>query len=120
MDRSRPHRARMRTRRRLAASAVAAVMTILLPASALADSLTVTFESPTYSPGTVNGQDGWSSTGPYDQEVVTNTYGYTTFDGQSLRISNAVTSGSFGDQTFSKPLQEEAGETNAYSPAPTT
>ena len=36
------------------------------------------------------------------------------FGSQSLRISNAVTSGCFGDQTFSKPVIDEAGETNAY------
>lgn len=33
--------------------------------------------------------------------------------GQALRVSNAVTSGSFGDQTFSKSLVDEAGETHA-------
>jgi hypothetical protein len=34
---------------------------------------------------------------------------------RALRISSAVTSGSFGDQTFSKSLQDEAGETSAAS-----
>lgn len=61
----------------------------------------------------MNGQDGWSSTGSCDQAIVANTYGYASFDAQSLRISNAVTSGSFGDQTFSKQTANEAGETTA-------
>ena len=33
-------------------------------------------------------------------------------------MSNAVTSGCFGDQTFSKPLVDEAGETAAYVAVP--
>ena len=78
---------------------------------ALADTSTINFE--TYTPGTVNGQDGWSSTGAYDHLVTANTYGYATFGTKSLRISNAVTSQSFGDQTFSKSLVDEAGETTA-------
>jgi hypothetical protein len=78
---------------------------------ALADASTINFE--TYNTGTINGQDGWSSTGPYDHLVAANTYGYATFGTKSLRMSNAVTSGSFGDQTFSKSLVDEAGETTA-------
>ncbi len=70
-----------------------------------------TFDS--FSTGTVNGQGGWSVTGPYDQAVVSNTYGYSTFGCQSLRISNAVTSGSFGDQTFSPSNANESGESTA-------
>src|SRR5215213_5734713 len=61
---------------------------------ALADTSTMNFE--TYTPGTINAQDGWSSTGAYDHLVTANTYGYATFGTKSLRISNAVTSGSFG------------------------
>ncbi len=76
-----------------------------------ADTATVDFE--TYSLGSVNGQDGWSMTGPYDVEIVSNTYGYATFGSQSLRISNAVTSGSFGDHAFSKPVADEAGESTS-------
>ena len=62
--------------------------------------------------GTINGQDGWSSTGPYDHEVDTSNR-IATFGAQSLRLSNAVTSGAFGDQTFSRSLVDEAGETSA-------
>lgn len=84
---------------------------------AKADSVGQDFES--FTLGDLNGQDGWmtghgSSFCPvYDVEVVSNTYGYTSFGGQSLRISNAITCGSFNDQTFSKSMTDEAGETSA-------
>lgn len=79
----------------------------------LADSLSITFESPTYTVGNINGQDGWSKTGAYDVVVATNTYGYSTFGAQVLRISNAITSGSFGDHAFAKPLVDAVGEVDA-------
>ncbi len=72
---------------------------------------TSTFDD--FTLGSVNGQSGWSSTGPYDQEIVDNIYGYTAFGCKSLRISNATTQGSFGDQTFSASVANEAGETDA-------
>ncbi len=65
--------------------------------------------------GNPNGQFGWTKTGGYDVEVVSNTYGYASFGGQSLRISNALTSGSFGDHTFSASLTDDAGESTADS-----
>src|SRR5262249_55295261 len=65
----------------------------------------IDFES--YSLGSVNGQDGWSSTGGIDQAIVSNG------GNKSPRISDAVTSGSFGDQTFSKPTVNAAGEPGA-------
>ena len=71
---------------------------------------------PAYFVGKIHLQDDWSSSGPYDHFVVANagaTYSYPTFGGQSLRISNAVTSGSFGDQTFSKPTTNYGGETES-------
>ena len=59
----------------------------------------ITFESPAYTAGqNINGQQGWSNTGLYDANVVTVT------GGQALQISNARTSGSFGDQTFAPLL----------------
>lgn len=67
----------------------------------------------TFTLGSVNGQHGWSATGPYDQAIVNNTYGYPTFGCKSLRISDAVTSGSFGDWVFSYSVANEAGETAA-------
>ncbi|MCA9366302.1 hypothetical protein KC722_01850, partial [Candidatus Kaiserbacteria bacterium] len=67
----------------------------------------------TFSLGDVDGQNDWSSTGSFDQEVVENTYGYDSFGCQSLRISNAVTSSSFGDQTFAAPFSDSVGEVDA-------
>ena len=79
---------------------------------------------PWYLPGPINAQDDWTSLGAagsgcalYDHQVVVNalhpSYAYPTFGAQSLRLSNAVTSGCFGDQTFSKRLDNAAGESNA-------
>ncbi len=80
--------------------------------AAHADSSNINFESG-YSTGNVDGQHGWSKAGPYDVAVVPNSYGYSTFGTQSLRISDAVTSGSFGDQTFAPSLTQPAGEADA-------
>ncbi|HYO88759.1 MAG TPA: hypothetical protein VER79_08925, partial [Candidatus Limnocylindrales bacterium] len=78
------------------------------------------FESNT--PGTVDGQDGWSSFGTagrgcgvYDHYIVDNVGAPASFGGRSMRISNAVTSSCFGDQTFSHSVADEAGETSAQS-----
>jgi hypothetical protein len=73
---------------------------------------------PAYFVGKIHLQDDWLSSGPYDHFVVSNTvpptsYSYPTFGAQSLRISNAITSGSFGDQTFSKRTTNHAGETES-------
>ncbi len=73
----------------------------------------IDFEPPAYTVGNINGQQGWMKTGPYDVEVeATADYpaasGYN-FGLQALRLSNAITSGSFGDQTFS-PATSPAGE----------
>src|SRR5262245_47824911 len=76
----------------------------------LADLIEVDFEG--YSLGTVDNQDGWQADGsvasscagmPYDVAVVDpdNYVNIDAFGDRSLRISNAVTSGCFGDQTFS-------------------
>lgn len=85
--------------------------TTIVPA--FADTVNVNFENPPYTLGNINGQDGWSKTGPFDVEVETNIYGYASFGLQSLRMSDAVTSGSFGDQTFAKPLVDAAGESDS-------
>jgi hypothetical protein len=96
------------------AVAAAAVLTVALTAAvAFADSVgPIDFEAPTYVVGDINGQDGWKSTGPYDHAVAAQSL-HSSLDSQSLRISNAITSGSFGDHTFSKELVSEAGETTA-------
>ena len=78
-----------------------------------ADTSTVTFES--FTVGNINGQNGWTKTNAaFDVAVVSNGGGVpASFGTKSLRISNAVTSGSFGDQTFSNSLANEAGEVGA-------
>jgi len=70
------------------------------------------FEPSPFSIGNINGQDGWMKTGLYDAAVVNNP---VINDTQSLRISNAVTSGAFGDQTFAPLLSSGAGETGIAS-----
>lgn len=94
---------------------VAVGLFLLAVVPAFGESLpSIDFES--YVLGNIHGQDGWSKTGPYDAAVVDNTsYGYSGLGVQSLRISNGVASGSFGDQTFSKSLANEAGETDAQA-----
>jgi len=86
----------------------------LFVSTASADSLSVDFENPPYVLGSINGQDGWGpAVNPaYDQEV-DSSFGTPGFGAQSFRMSNAVTSGSFGDWVFSKSLGDEAGETDA-------
>ena len=74
-------------------------------ATVSADTYSEDFEA--FSAGSVNGQNGWSVTGPYDQEVVSST---TISGSRSFRISNGTATGSFGDQTFSKSLVNEVGE----------
>lgn len=94
-----------------------AALGLLLGGVALADSNSVNFE--TYTPGVINGQDSWTSKGAagsgcamYDV-AVDGSFGYASFGSQSLRLSDAVTSGCFGDQTFSKPLGDSVGESTA-------
>lgn len=77
------------------------------------------FERSSFLTGNINGQNGWTKTGPYDVEVV-DTSAFpdasgNAFGDQALRLSDAVTSGSFGDQTFSRGLPDEAGEPDSYN-----
>ena len=105
--------------------------TVLLFASvAGADAVgPITFESSQgYVPGDINGQPllsnslpngKWMKLGPYDVKVVpVSAYpaaaGYG-FGSQTMQISDAVTNGSFGDQTFSPGLGDEAGESGAFN-----
>ncbi len=116
---------RARSKTKVAISSLALVVSALgiavaLPFAAHADSNIQNFESPTYATGNINGQDGWTAAGSagsgcavYDEGVVSNTYGYSTFGSQTLRLSDAVTSGCFGDQAFAKPLVNAVGEAGA-------
>jgi uncharacterized protein YkwD len=99
----------------LVLSAVA-VLAFAGAVAALADSVgPITFENPPYIVGDINGQQGWLKGNPlFDVKVVkvgsypdAAAYG---FGGQALRLSDAYTSGTFGDQTFSPPLLQPAGE----------
>ena len=100
-------------RRNICAAFASTIVALVGAGVAQADTATFTFENPPYTTGTIGGQDGWSSSGAYDHEVAANAYGIASFEAQSLRLSNAVTSGSFGDQTFSRSLLDEADETAA-------
>jgi len=97
----------IRTIGRLAAATVAlGALAVLagVATPARADSRgPIDFESP-YTIGSIDGQQGWKNTGGYDVTVAPG------FGGQALQISDAVTSGSFGDQTFSPALSQPAGE----------
>lgn len=84
-----------------------------------ADSATINFESG-YIDGSPDGQNGWNADGSagsgcalYDHAIVTNSGAPASFGTKSLRVSNAVTSGCFGDQTYTTSLANEAGETHA-------
>jgi uncharacterized repeat protein (TIGR01451 family) len=123
----------MRVLFNLFASAALIGGVMVLPAAlTLADTNTITFEPPTYSAlapgppvGSIDGQDGWGGTSgtpvnpSIDQAVVlTSAYpaaATTDFGLQSFRMSNAYTTGSFGDQVFSPSLTDEAGEASAVS-----
>src|SRR4051812_37928249 len=75
----------------------------------------IDFESG-YTTGNINGQNSWSKTGAYDVAVANvadfaNASGFG-FGTKALRISNAVTSGSFGDQTFAPLLAQPSSESS--------
>ena len=84
----------------------------------------ITFETPQYSPGSINGQQGWQGQNPpglpinpaIDQEIVAHAPSAPiSFGSQSWRISNAYTDGAFGQWPFSPSLNNEAGETMALN-----
>jgi len=102
---------------------IGALLIVFASAVLYADSLMIGFEaSQNYSPGSIQGQNGWGGQNPpgiainplIDQAVVANgPSAPSSFGGQSWRISNAYTSGSFGDMPFSPSLANEAGESMA-------
>ncbi len=106
---------------RLALFAVVALFaSASLTPKAGADTLgPINFEGPTYSIAPIDGQAGWSDTGGYDANVASvSSYVAATgygFGAQALQISDETTSTSFGDQTFSPGLANEAGEPSAVS-----
>ncbi|PJE65569.1 hypothetical protein COU91_00970 [Candidatus Saccharibacteria bacterium CG10_big_fil_rev_8_21_14_0_10_47_8] len=107
---------RLKTKTNLITSALAVGTTSLglavaIPIVAHADSNNIDFENPPYIVGSISGQDGWSNAvnPTYDQGVVSTSV--PGFGSQAFRISDAVTSGSFGDWVFAKPLINSVGET---------
>jgi hypothetical protein len=92
--------------------AAATLVALAVPAFAMADTTGVINFGSGYQLGNINGQNGWSNTGSYDATIVP-----TSIPGlgsQSLEISNAVTSGSFGDQTLSPGLHNPVNATGSY------
>jgi hypothetical protein len=79
----------------VAAAAVGGLALAASPASAAAASYSTDFTGIT-----INDGSGWRMTGPFDAEIA---------DG-ALRISNAVTSGSFGNQLFAPELAVAASD----------
>lgn len=75
------------------------------------ESIFTNFEAPTFSVGSPDGQNGWTRGPGYDHNIVTQST-YSSFGGQSLKISNFHTTGAF-DQTYSKSLTNSVGETTA-------
>lgn len=102
----------------MGAAAGALIVGAIGAVSAFADTVpSINFEPSTYHTGDINGQNGWTKTGAYDVAVA-NVADFSNaasfgFETQALRLSNAVTSGSFGDQTFSPGLANPAGESLA-------
>ncbi|MEP6978055.1 MAG: hypothetical protein ABI948_08380 [Thermoleophilia bacterium] len=95
-----------------------AAVSALFAAAAKADSIgPITFEPP-YVLGDIGGQQDWMKLNPLFDVKVASVSSYPAASGygfgtQSLRLSDAYTSGTFGDQTFSPGLSSPAGETGA-------
>lgn len=85
------------------------ILTVVFIGIARADSYSTDFESPVFSLGSVNGQDGWRAQWP-NQEIVGQSL-YPAFSNQSFRMSNAGNV-SYAS-VFSKPLVNPAGSPTA-------
>jgi hypothetical protein len=92
-------------RKRSIIAGAAAALSLAVAGTAQADTNTTTFDS--FADGSVNGQGGWTADSKYDQAVV------DALGGKALRISNAVTDGSFAGMPYSAPVANGAGETEA-------
>ena len=108
----------MRNRNLSLITAILLLATIMLPGAlpASAEGITGNFEA--FTLGNVNGQDGWSMTGAYDVAVVRTATDMRRSGQRACASPTRSPSGGFGDQTFAKQLVNEAGETTAYSAAP--
>jgi len=73
----------------------------------LASTYTTNFSG--FSSGSINGQNGWSVTGPFDQSI-------TTFSGSNVfQMSNETASTTFADMPYSAALPALAGEGTPYN-----
>lgn len=93
--------------------AIASIVTLAAAASAQAATYSTDFESPTFSTGSINGQDGWTVANPnFNQAVST---GDAHSGTQSWFRSNTYGVSSFSDQPFSAPLPggAKSGESTA-------
>lgn len=87
-------------------SGAAVAASLALAGTASADTVTTTFDD--FTDGTVDSQGGWQAVNTnVDQAVV------PAGGGKALRISNAFTSGSFGDMPHSVPVTRPASENDA-------
>ena len=92
--------------RKLMTAGTALALSLAFAGTASADTNTTTFDS--FADGTVDTQGGWTAHSKYDQAVVA-----APGAGKALRISNAVTDGSFAGMPYSAPVSNPAGETEA-------
>jgi hypothetical protein len=83
----------------------ALALSLAFAGTAQADTVTTTFDG--FADGSVNNKGGWLVDSKYDQSVV------PVAGGKALRVSNAVTSSSFGDMLHSAPITKAAGENEA-------
>ena len=74
----------------------AVALPLVFAGTAQADTVTTTFDG--FADGSVNNQGGWLANATYDQAVV------PVAGGKALRISNAVTDGSFAGMPYSAPV----------------
>ena len=100
-------------RKSIALMAATSLLAVAPAATAAADTVGP-FNFDDFALGTVNGQQSWQMLGGFDVSVVkVNAYpaakGYG-FGSQALRLSDAVTTQAFGDQTFAPSLPNAAGE----------
>ena len=91
--------------RKFMTAGMALALSLAVAGTAQANTVVTDFDGQSWTTGSVNGQNNWTS-GPFDQEVVDLSDGN---GGRSLRISNGIVAGSFDDMPHSAPV-DPAGE----------
>src|SRR6516164_8403012 len=107
-----------RTVRRTVAAVLLSAAAGAVATSAWADSISIGFEGPSYTIGSLDGQNGWGGQTPPGIAVDTNIdQAVSSADAhtgsQSYRESSFYTTGSFGNQMFSPSLTDRAGEASS-------